>query len=270
MVLLERDFVNAQHSHGRALAFRRPKFYPPLKDARYGLIAQPFLSADLLDGTHPHPLEDVPLVTTRVAAIEIHRLQTLGEGLGTTCAVEAPNLEFRIASQAEEWPVTRKAQVVLVDILGNLQAYGANGHVDEIEAIARFEPPPQRKLMTRLLEHRLLAGLRDLTRPIHGSETARRLLYRLGIMQDVYEVAEARIERLVLDRGACDECGKCLAVCPIELPITDSDFDFWASPNCLGCLYCAFVCPQEAITIEGELGYLKARLARYGEAMRSL
>jgi len=142
--------------------------------------------------------------------------------------------------------------------------------VDEIEPVARFEPPPPRNLVTRLLDHRLLAGIRDLTRPIHGSETVRRLLYRLGIMQDVYEGAEARIERLTLNRQTCDECGRCMAVCPMGLPITDPDFDFWASSDCLGCLYCCFVCPQEAITIEGELGYLKAHLARYGEAMRKL
>jgi len=142
--------------------------------------------------------------------------------------------------------------------------------VDELEPIARFEPPPPRSLVTRLLDHPVLAGVRDLTRPIHGSETPRRLLYRLGIMQDVYEQAEARVEQLVLDRQACDECGRCLAVCPTELPITDPGFDFWASPDCLGCLYCAFVCPKEAIKIEGELGYLKAHMIRYGEAMRSL
>jgi uncharacterized protein (DUF362 family)/ferredoxin len=142
--------------------------------------------------------------------------------------------------------------------------------VDEIEPIAHFEPPPPRSPATRLLDHRLLAGIRDLTRPIHGSEAARRLLYRLGIIQDVYEQAEARVERLALDRRACDECGRCLAVCPTELPVTAPGFDFWASPDCLRCLYCAFACPREAITIEGEPGYLEAHLERYGEAMRSL
>lgn len=142
--------------------------------------------------------------------------------------------------------------------------------VDGIEPLAHFEPPPPRGPITRLLDHPLLAGVRDLSRPIHGSETARRLLYRLGIMQDVYEGAEAHIERLVLNRDACDKCGQCLAVCPTALPITDPGFDFWASPDCLGCLYCAFVCPQKAILIEGELGYLEAHLARYGEAMRRL
>jgi uncharacterized protein (DUF362 family)/ferredoxin len=142
--------------------------------------------------------------------------------------------------------------------------------VDEIEPLARFEPPPPRGLITRILDHRLLAGVRDLTRPVHGSEAVRRLLHRLGILQDVYEQAEARIERLTLDRQTCDGCGRCLNVCPAQLPITDPGFDFWDSPECLGCLYCAFVCPLEAIVIEGELGYLESHLERYGRAMRAL
>lgn len=142
--------------------------------------------------------------------------------------------------------------------------------VDKIEPIAHLEPPPPRSLSTRALEHRFLQGVRDLTRPIHGSEVARRLLYRLGIMQDVYEQAEARIERLTLDRQACDKCGRCLAACPTAIPITDPHFDFWGSPDCLACLYCAFVCPQKAIMIQGDLGYLKTHLARYGELMRRL
>lgn len=142
--------------------------------------------------------------------------------------------------------------------------------VDKVEPVAHFEPPPPRSLITRVLDHRLFATFRDLTRPIHSSETARRLLYRLGIMQDVYEKAEAHIEQLTLNREMCNECGKCLEVCPAELLIIKPGFDFWSCTDCLHCMYCAFVCPQKAIRIKGELGYLKAHLDRYGEAMRSL
>jgi uncharacterized protein (DUF362 family)/ferredoxin len=146
----------------------------------------------------------------------------------------------------------------------------AISQVDELEPVAHLEPPPPRGLITRALDHRLLTSVRDLTRPIHGSETMRRLFYRLHIMQDVYEAEEAHIERLALNRQACDECGRCLAVCPTELPITNPGFDFWTSPDCLRCLQCAFVCPRNAITLEGNLGYLEAHLKRYGEAMRSI
>jgi uncharacterized protein (DUF362 family)/Pyruvate/2-oxoacid:ferredoxin oxidoreductase delta subunit len=134
------------------------------------------------------------------------------------------------------------------------------------EPLALFEPPPPRSLVTRVLEHRWLASARDLTRPIHGSEPVRRLLYRLGLMQDVYEQAEPRIERLWLDRSRCDECGVCLDYCPFELPILETGFDF--SSPCIQCLYCVQACPHEAIQIRGELGYLRRHVARYGDMIR--
>ena len=143
-------------------------------------------------------------------------------------------------------------------------------HLPEIFPLVVLKPPQQRSLATRFLEHRYLTKVRDLTRFVHGSEMVRKLLYRLGIMQDVYETAEANIESLMVDRDLCNECGKCFDVCPTELPITDEGFDFYASQDCLGCLYCALICPQQAIQITGELGYLKAHLERYGEAMMNL
>jgi uncharacterized protein (DUF362 family)/NAD-dependent dihydropyrimidine dehydrogenase PreA subunit len=141
---------------------------------------------------------------------------------------------------------------------------------DALEPLVALEPPPPRGLLTRLLDHRALAPLRDLTRPMHSQEWVRAALHRAGIIQDVYEQTEADIEQLTLNRQACDGCGLCLAVCPTELAITAPDFDFWTSPECLRCLYCALVCPRKAIAIEGNPGYLEAHLERYGEKMRSL
>jgi uncharacterized protein (DUF362 family)/ferredoxin len=143
-------------------------------------------------------------------------------------------------------------------------------YADQIKPLLKLKPPPPRSLSTQVLEHSYLAILRDLTRFVHGSEWARRLLYRLKIMQDVYEAADADIDALILDQKICDECDACLDICPTELPITEAGFDFFASSDCLGCLYCVFVCPQQAIRIDGKLGYLEAHLVRYGEAMHSL
>lgn len=143
-------------------------------------------------------------------------------------------------------------------------------HIDETEQLFQLVPPPKRSSVTELLEHRALGKVRDATRFIHGSEWARKLLYRLGIMQDVYEAADAQIDSLVLDRDLCNECGKCLRVCPTRLPLLEANYDFFADPECLGCLYCALICPPEAIQMKGEWGYLEAHLARYGKALRSL
>jgi uncharacterized protein (DUF362 family)/ferredoxin len=142
--------------------------------------------------------------------------------------------------------------------------------VEQISPVAVLKPAPPRGLVTRILDHRALAVVRDLTRPLHGSEAARTMLYRLGVIQDVYRQADAAIQELNLDRGRCDGCGACVAVCPMELPVLEADFGFLNAPDCLGCLYCALVCPREAIAIRGELGYLHDHLARYGKSIRCL
>ena len=142
--------------------------------------------------------------------------------------------------------------------------------INKLDVKTHFKPPSRRNLITRILDHNYLAKFRDITRFIHGSESFRYLLYRLGIIQDVYEQAEAHIEKIALNQKACDECGICLLACPMELPITTSGFDFSPTQNCIGCLYCFFACPQKAISIEGNLGYLDAHLARYGKQIRTL
>jgi ferredoxin len=146
------------------------------------------------------------------------------------------------------------------------------GHIatSDLEAAARLapllrlEPAPPRGWLARMLDSRALTLLRDVTRAIHGQEWARQLLYRLRILQDVYEAHDARIERLRLDLARCTRCGVCLDYCPLALPILDAGLDF----PCINCLYCFQVCPEQAIQVEGELGYLQRHLARYGDLAR--
>ena len=139
--------------------------------------------------------------------------------------------------------------------------------VARMEPLLRLDPAPPRSALVRLLDSRILALLRNATRAVHGQEWARRLLYRLRILQDVYEAQDACIERLWLDTGLCTRCGLCLDYCPLALPILDPGFAFGSSA-CVRCLYCVHVCPEAAIRVEGELGYLQRHFARYGDAVR--
>jgi len=156
-----------------------------------------------------------------------------------------------------------------------LRVAARRGHFTEagFDAVARLEPllwldpAPPRSALARLLDHSALAPLRDATRAVHGQEWARRLLHRLHILQDVYEAQDARIERLWLDTGRCTRCGLCLDYCPLGLDILAPGFDFQCPP-CLRCLYCAQVCPEEAIQVEGDRGYLVRHFARYGDRVR--
>jgi ferredoxin len=139
----------------------------------------------------------------------------------------------------------------------------------ELEPLLNLEPAPRRGNLVRLLDSRALAPLRDLTRFLHGQEWARRFLYRLGIMQDVYETQDASVERIWLASDRCTRCGKCLDYCPLGLSILEPGFQFDRS-FCQRCLYCYLVCPQDAIEVSGDLGYLKRHLERYQVTLRSL
>jgi len=133
--------------------------------------------------------------------------------------------------------------------------------------LVRLEPAPPRGWLVRLLDSRALAPLRDMTRFIHGQEWVRRLLHRLHIMQDVYQADDAQIA-LYLDAARCTRCGLCLDYCPLALPVLESGFDF-AGP-CVRCLYCALVCPAQAIQLKGHVGYLERHMARYGDLIRQV
>jgi NAD-dependent dihydropyrimidine dehydrogenase PreA subunit len=161
------------------------------------------------------------------------------------------------------------------DTISYLRVAARQGHftaadfdaVARMEPLLRLDPAPPRSTLARLLDSRILASLRDATRAVHGQEWARRLLYRLHIMQDVYEAKDARVERVWLDEDRCTGCGICLDWCPLGLSILEPGFDFGSS-LCGHCLYCFQVCPEEAIRVEGELGYLQRHFVRYGDIIR--
>jgi|GEM_PF-385420 len=136
-----------------------------------------------------------------------------------------------------------------------------------IERHASLAPAPPRGTLTRFLDRRSLKPLRDITRPIHRSESVRKILYRLGILQDVYEKADALIERLHVESSQCTRCGLCRDYCPLSLPVSDTDFDFQKSA-CIKCLYCADVCPSKAIHVDGNLGYRERHNERFAERIR--
>ena len=96
---------------------------------------------------------------------------------------------------------------------------------------------------------------------------ARRMLFKLGLTQEVL-LNEEKDVRLEWDANKCDSCGKCLQYCPdmLELPKAFNTKIF----QCLNCLYCYSVCPNEAIKISGKLGYYKEQIKRYGDIIKRI
>jgi len=139
--------------------------------------------------------------------------------------------------------------------------------IDAIAPLVELVPAPARGTAATLLDHPALAVLRDRTRAIHSSHLVRSLLYRLGVIQDVYSGCEPRITRLLVDSAKCQGCGLCAAFCPHSL----GPAGLAARPdNCLRCLSCYWLCPHTSVTIDGELGYLAEHRRRFAGRLARL
>ncbi len=81
----------------------------------------------------------------------------------------------------------------------------------------------------------------------------------LGVRQDVYDFKDDSITKLYLENG--DKSEKCEEFCPFELSSP-------ADQKCINCLYCFMV--DKNVKHEGELGFLKGQLERYGRYLKNL
>lgn len=73
---------------------------------------------------------------------------------------------------------------------------------------------------------------------------------------------------LSLVENKCDNCGVCSEYCPLALNLPEDVGN--AEKGCILCNYCYFVCPRKAIALQGNLGFLKAQIKQYDEAIREM
>ncbi len=95
------------------------------------------------------------------------------------------------------------------------------------------------------------------------------LLFLSGLRQDNFILKEMTLSRLTFRADRCKAgCTKCTDYCPLGLyvPKAIAEMDH----NCIGCLYCFLVCPQKAIGVEGELGFMDEQLRQYDIITRKI
>lgn len=133
-----------------------------------------------------------------------------------------------------------------------------------------FEKPKPR-LLARLV---VMPGIDKVVRVIRNSvpvsrmlkiESVRMVMLFIGLTQEVILQQEKTVS-LRWNKDKCVSCGKCKKYCPqlFELPHTLNGYP----NNCLQCLYCFAVCPENAIEAEGELGYYKEQIRRFGKLIK--
>ena len=144
-------------------------------------------------------------------------------------------------------------------------------HFNKLELKQISLKKPKLGLLAKLLLRNFFIKLRytKLLDPIFSSDIVIKILLSLNIRQDLFIKEEATINKIYMEEERCDNCGKCLDFCPLGLTVTSPQFNFGKS-ECIKCLYCFFVCPRDAIKVEGDLGYLNEHLTRYGNYMNKL
>lgn len=141
--------------------------------------------------------------------------------------------------------------------------------LEAVAPVADLVKPPPKTRLSRTLSHPVFNLAKDALRPIHSSPAMMHLLYRMRLIQDIYDVSPDGVRGLRFAPEKCKGRGECLNVCPFQLPVNSPGFDFQRS-ECIQCLYCFFACPEGAFSLEGEPGFLSSQARKYGKAIRDL
>lgn len=140
-----------------------------------------------------------------------------------------------------------------------------------LRKISRPFRRPQLSLLTRLVTHKKYQKYFQRIRhsPLIGKVFdegwGNKLLFKLRVTQEVMISKDSAITAARLDRGKCTNCGTCLKYCPTGLSLPE---EIGKESECISCLYCYSVCPNMAISIDGDLGFFQEQLNQYDKLVR--
>ncbi len=166
------------------------------------------------------------------------------------------------AARLVDHPVDRIPPLTRAIEAGDLAA-DLPARVAQVLPVRRvIEQAPPRSWLAPLSEHRLLRPLKLAIRPFVDSPAVSGTAYRLGVIQDRYQLEDDQITSFFRREGLCTRCGRCAEVCPMEIPWEDIG-SREQGQGCLTCLACYWICPTGALETAGRRGYLEAHVRRY-------
>lgn len=139
----------------------------------------------------------------------------------------------------------------------------------ELPVLRPIKRPPQRTKLAMLAEARSLEWLKRTVRPIVQKPQVTELAYKLKIVQDVYFLEDDSLRVTGRQSEKCGDCARCVDFCPTGLTLADIGVKT-ELPDCAQCLYCWWVCPKDAIVIEGEERGAARQIARYKKDIEQL
>jgi uncharacterized protein (DUF362 family)/ferredoxin len=135
--------------------------------------------------------------------------------------------------------------------------------------VRSVKPAPDRPTLAKVSEDPRLAWLKKAVRPLTDRSVVAEAAYRLGVIQDVYNLEDDAVSGVRRKPGDCGPCTACQDVCPTGLTVDEIGVKI-DMPDCIGCLYCWWVCPDDVIQIEGTVGAMHRQVDRYKKAIEKL
>ncbi len=139
----------------------------------------------------------------------------------------------------------------------------------EIPMLRPIKRPPARTRLAKLAENRSLEWLKRTVRPIVQKPEVTEVAYKLKIVQDVYFLEDDTLRVTGRAVEKCGTCTRCVGFCPTGLALEDIGRKT-TLPDCAQCLYCWWVCPNDAIVLTGEPNGMARQIARYKKEIEQL
>jgi uncharacterized protein (DUF362 family)/NAD-dependent dihydropyrimidine dehydrogenase PreA subunit len=137
----------------------------------------------------------------------------------------------------------------------------------QVPVLRKLRLAPPRSRLAVLSEDRKLLWLKHAVRPIVAQPKVTEVAYKLKIIQDVYSLEDDSLRLVGRDATTCGDCHRCADACPTLVPLSEIGVEF---KDCVQCLYCWWVCPRDALKLEGERGHLRRQVERYKRGIEAL
>jgi len=149
---------------------------------------------------------------------------------------------------------------------------------DNVTPVRPFVKAPSRSSLAVLSETPKLMWLKRLIRPLVTEGFLLKLAYRLKIVQDVYSLEDDDIQSITISENDASILGeKLMRICPMnwEKIITTAGkngnrLNLLKSAECIGCLYCYWILPNDVIQIKDRLGFLERHIDKYKKRVEKL
>ncbi|MSP56545.1 MAG: DUF362 domain-containing protein [Myxococcales bacterium] len=139
----------------------------------------------------------------------------------------------------------------------------------ELPVLRPIKRPPERTRLAKLAENPSLEWLKRAVRPIVQKPEVTEVAYKLKIVQDVYFLEDDTLRVVGRKAERCNTCTRCVGFCPTGLTLQEIGVKT-TLPDCAQCLYCWWVCPNDAIVLEGEPHGMARQIARYKKDIEQL